>query len=262
MVGFLFFFGLRGFVYTDWYSYYPFFEKTGTLWDGNMLVYAKDGISSQPMQGLWYNYLIVSRGKNKVFPFLRYLRQRCFVLARKSAVLKYIYYFFALYVCNYFIANIPVWRIRKSYYKLLRMKIGKNTILNMSQYFFAIHKLSIGSHCHVNRGCFFDARAGITIGNNVSISHRVTLMSGSHDVNSKTFAGDFQPIKIEDYVWIGVNAIILKGVNIGKGAVVAAGAVVTKDVAPYTIVGGIPAKKIGDRAKDFEYYPTWGLPFV
>jgi acetyltransferase-like isoleucine patch superfamily enzyme len=132
----------------------------------------------------------------------------------------------------------------------------------MSQYFFDIRKVSIGNDTHVNRGCFFDGRAGITIGNNVSISHKVILMTGTHDVNSKTFAGDFQPIRIEDYAWIGVNATILKGVTVGKGAVVAAGAVVTKDVAPYTIAGGVPAKKIGDRSKDLSYAPTWNVPFV
>ena len=236
--------------------------KTFRKVDVNVLVFAKDGISNNLTRSLWYNYLIVSRGKSKVAPFLRYLRQLCTVTARRSIVTKYAYYFFALYVCNNIIAHIPAWRVRKFYYRLWGMKIGRKSLLNMSQYFFSVNKISIGSNTHVNRGCFFDARAGIAIGNNVSISHRVTLMTGSHDARSKTLTGDFRPITIEDYVWIGVNATILKGVTVGRGAVVAAGAVVTKDVAPYTIAGGVPAKKIGDRRKDLEYAPAWGIPFV
>jgi acetyltransferase-like isoleucine patch superfamily enzyme len=142
------------------------------------------------------------------------------------------------------------------------MKIGKNTVLNMSQYIFSIRKLFIGNNVHINRGCFFDARAGITIGNNVSISHGVSLVTGSHRVNSTSFEGIFLPIKINDFVWLGINSIVLRGVTIGEGAVVAAGAVVTKDVEPYTVVGGIPAKKIGDRRKDLKYIVNWDLYFV
>jgi len=134
--------------------------------------------------------------------------------------------------------------------------------MNMSQYFFYINRLKIGKHTHINRGCFFDARAGINIGNNVSISHQVSLLTGGHDVHSSDFSGIFRPIDIKDYVWIGVNATILQGVTIGEGAVVAAGAVVVKDVEPYSIVGGVPAKKIGIRNKNLNYTPSWNLPFV
>jgi acetyltransferase-like isoleucine patch superfamily enzyme len=145
---------------------------------------------------------------------------------------------------------------------MVGMKIGKKSILNMSLSFFSIHRVSIGQNTHINRKCFFDARAGIIIGNNVSISHQVTLMTGGHDVYSIGFISKYQPIVIKDYAWIGANATILQGVIIGQGAAVAAGAVVTKDVEPYTIVGGIPAKKIGNRNQDIKYTPNWGVPFV
>ena len=175
---------------------------------------------------------------------------------------KYIYCFFAFYVCNYIVSNIPVWRIRKWYYQCLGLKIGSKSIFNMSQYFYNLNNIIIGNYVHINRGCFFDGRAGITIRNNVSVSHKVNFVTQSHDPNTKDFAGKAAPIIVEDYVWIGINATILQGVIIGKGAVVAAGAVVTKDVEPYTIVGGVPARKIGDRTHDLDYTPKWVVPFT
>lgn len=70
------------------------------------------------------------------------------------------------------------------------------------------------------------------------------------------------PIFIDDYVWIGVGAIVLQGVKIGKGAVIAAGSVVTKDIEPYSIVAGVPAKVIGKRNPDLDYKCLWKIPFV
>lgn len=98
-----------------------------------------------------------------------------------------------------------------------------------------------------------DGRGIVKIGNSVSISHRVAIVSAGHDPQSPTFGYRSAPITIGDYVWIGVNATILKGVTIGEGAVVAAGAVVTKDVEPYAIVAGVPARKIGERPKGLDY---------
>ncbi len=164
-----------------------------------------------------------------------------------------IYFFFFYYVNNYIISNIPIWLIRKCYYLLCGMRIGKGSELNMSQYFMHIQKIKIANYTHINRGCFLDGRGGITIGSSVSISHQVSLITGGHLMNTHNFEGMVMPIVIEDYVWVGANATILQGVTIGKGAVVAAGAVVTTNVAPYTVVGGVPAKKIGIRESNFDY---------
>jgi len=98
-----------------------------------------------------------------------------------------------------------------------------------------------------------DARRGLVIGNYVNFSSEVMIWTLQHDHNSPTFADKGGKVVIGDRAWISCRAIILPGVTIGEGAVVAAGAVVTKDVAPYTIVGGIPAKEIGKRNRDLTY---------
>lgn len=105
--------------------------------------------------------------------------------------------------------------------------------------------ISIGKNVFINSGCKFQDWGGIFIGNNVLIGHNVVLATVNHDLApSKRGNMTLKPIKIEDDVWIGSNSTILQGVNIGKGAIIAAGSVVTKDVEAYTIVGGVPAKFI------------------
>jgi maltose O-acetyltransferase len=81
----------------------------------------------------------------------------------------------------------------------------------------------------------------------VDIASQVMIFNSQHDINDPHFGAITAPVTIEDYVFIGPRAIILPGVTIGRGAVVAAGAVVTKNVAPGTVVGGIPAKPIATR---------------
>lgn len=104
----------------------------------------------------------------------------------------------------------------------------------------------------------------IEIGNCVVINDGVRLITGSHDIHSPTYDHVFSPIIIEDHAWIATDAMILKGVRIGRGAVVAAAAVVTRDVAPFTVVGGNPAKEIGTRRiESFDYIPSsWFGPVM
>ena len=94
-------------------------------------------------------------------------------------------------------------------------------------------------------GCKFQDQGGIFIGKDCLIGHNATLCTINHNPNPE-HRGDmtFKSIRIEDKVWLGANVTILQGVTIGEGAIVAAGAVVTTDVAPRTVVGGVPAKFI------------------
>ena len=105
-------------------------------------------------------------------------------------------------------------------------------------------KLIIGNNVRLN-GPIISASREIRIGNNCRIAPQVYLMDGDfHAVEDRLVAGKSRPIIIEDDAWLATRSMVLKGVTIGKGAVVAAGAVVTKDVAPYTMVAGVPAKVV------------------
>lgn len=103
--------------------------------------------------------------------------------------------------------------------------------------------ISIGKDVFINSGCHFQDQGGITIGDGTLIGHNVVLATINHDLDPrKNRQNHYAPITIGNHVWIGSNATILPGVNIGNWAVVAAGAVVKKDVPAYTAVGGVPAK--------------------
>ena len=166
------------------------------------------------------------------------------------------------YCVNDVLPHIPFWSWRKCYLRLLGMGIGKGSFVMKRTYMFNPNRIKIGQYSHINRACFLDGRGGIMIGNSVSVSHNVSIVTGSHDIHSPQFLGIFKPITIDDYAFIGIGATILQNVHIGKGAVVCAGAVVNKDVEPYEIVGGVPARHIGIRARGLQYRCSGYQPFA
>ena len=108
-------------------------------------------------------------------------------------------------------------------------------------------RLAIGERSSIGDGAWIYCLDQISIGKNCCIGEDVRLLTGSHDISSPTFDLVTKPITIHDNVWVATGATILPGVTIGEGAVVAAGAVVTRDVEPWIVVGGNPAKFIKNR---------------
>ena len=161
-----------------------------------------------------------------------------------------------------FTAFIPLRFVRHAILRAFGMKINK-AILDGAFHIRKPSKISIDEGTVIGHGVTLDGRNGITIGKNVNFSSEVMVWTMQHDYNDPSFSASGGAVVIEDYAWISVRVIILPGVTIGEGAVVAAGAVVTKDVEPYTVVGGVPARKISTRNKNLNYRPAkYSLPFL
>lgn len=145
------------------------------------------------------------------------------------------------------VGKIPCHEIRRFAYRLAGIKIGRGSVIHMYARFYNPKNIEIGEDSIIGEFAVLDGRDTLKIGNHVDIASEVMIYNAEHDINNPHFLAKTEPVVIEDYVFIGPRAIILPGVKIGKGAVVAAGAVVTKDVPPFSIVGGVPAKIIGER---------------
>lgn len=167
----------------------------------------------------------------------------------------------AFYCYNFFISHVPAYWIRHWYLRhILRIAIGLNSTVHMGC-FFTGRKMRIGRDTVINRNSYLDGRGGLAIGSCVSISPESYILSLDHDPQSPTFEAVAGPVVIEDYVWIGAHAMILPGVKLGKGCVVGAGAVVTKDIAEFSIVAGVPAAVICQRNRQLNYSPRYAPYF-
>jgi maltose O-acetyltransferase len=152
------------------------------------------------------------------------------------------------------VGHIPSHCFRRFCYRLSGIKIGKGSTIHMWANFFNPKGIEIGEDTIIGDHCFLDGRAPIKIGNHVDIASQVLIYNSKHDINDPEFKAVEAPVEIEDYVFIGPRAIIMPGKKIGRGAVVAAGAIVAHDVPPGKIVAGVPARIIGERKlKDFKY---------
>lgn len=145
------------------------------------------------------------------------------------------------------IGHIPFHSVRNFFYILAGVKMGKGSTIHMWANFFNPRNIEIGEDTIIGDHVFFDGRDKIKIGDHVDIASQVLIYNSEHDLESENFQAIEDRVEIGDYVFIGPRAIILPGVTIGRGAVVAAGAVVTKGVPDFAIVGGVPAKVIGER---------------
>ncbi len=133
------------------------------------------------------------------------------------------------------------------YRKFFKVNIPRDSIIYWKCTFFEPAGVNIGHNSIIGDNAFLDGRYSLYIGNNVNISSEVRIFTVEHDIEDSDFKSIGNSVFIEDLVYIGTRVTILPGVKIGKGAVVASGAVVTKDIEPWTMVGGIPAKFIKNR---------------
>lgn len=159
------------------------------------------------------------------------------------------------YLVNQFVSHIPWTGLRVAGYRRLGIRFeepGTSAIL-MGTEVHAPREISISRNTIIGRRCLLDGRGGLKIGRNVNISSYSLFITAGHDPHVPNFRGHTGPIVIEDFAWVATRATVLAGVTIGRGAVVAAGAVVNRDVEPFTIVGGVPAREIGRRGDSLEY---------
>lgn len=184
---------------------------------------------------------------------------------------------FWVFLCT-LVGLLPSHTVRLFLYRtLFRVKIGYNTSIHWLARFNLPSGVEIGNNTIVGNDAFLDGRfyrkwkAGefkpmryimdfispphrsLRIANNVSIAGEVRMYTMQHDIDDPEFREVEGDVVIDDYVVIGTRVTVLPGVHIGKGAVVASGAVVTKDVEPYTVVGGVPAQFIRNRPKNLRY---------
>jgi acetyltransferase-like isoleucine patch superfamily enzyme len=130
---------------------------------------------------------------------------------------------------------------------------GSHSYIDYKSYIRYPHKVSIGKSVAINRGCKFlasahsDEKVDILIGDNSVFAPGVELLSAGHDYRYINLPDTYGTITIGKNVWIGANSIILQGVSVGDGAIVGAGSIVSKDIPPYTVWVGNPARKIKDR---------------
>jgi maltose O-acetyltransferase len=172
------------------------------------------------------------------------------------------------YLTNHVVCHIPSFAMRRLWYqRVLGVSFGTHAGVHLGCYIWFYGPgqlrrdgLTIGAYSRINRDCCLDARGPLRIGDNVSISPEVTILTAFHRMDDPKFCVETRPVVIEDHAWVGTRATILSGVTLGRGSVVAAGAVVTRDVAPLEIVAGVPARPIGRRPAEAVTYTLDG-PF-
>ncbi len=160
---------------------------------------------------------------------------------------------------NHLIARIPFVSLRMAAYRLIGVDLQdhRTGIIMLGTQIFRARALHIGRNCSIGRNCVLDARGGVHIGDNVNIGSYTRLQPGKHLIDDPDFNSKRGSMTIGDRAWIAEGAVLLGTLTIGEGAVVAAGAIVTKDVEPFTVVAGVPARPIRERSRELSYELTW-----
>lgn len=172
-----------------------------------------------------------------------------------------LYAFFILLKGFNLIYGISPFFIRRCLLEITGGHIGRKSYIHTCR-FFSFGKIEVGENSVVNSGCYLDNRRGITIGNNVNISHDVKMYTLGHDINSPDFETKGAPIVVGDNACIFCNVLIMPGVNVAEGTVVFPGSVLTKSTEPYGVYGGNPAVLKGYRKRDIQYKLDYGYWFA
>lgn len=160
------------------------------------------------------------------------------------------------------IGRFPSHRFRNYWYRRAGIVLPSTSSIHWRAEFYAPERITIGPHTIIGDTAFLDGRSGLSIGSNVNIGSHVTIYTRQHDIDAPDFAEVGGPVEVKDYAYIGSHAIVLPGVTIGQGAVVGAGSVVTKDVEPFTLVAGAPARFIRARSRELTYQLGYAKRFV
>lgn len=163
------------------------------------------------------------------------------------------------WLLNHVVCRMPLVASRMSWYARFGVDLEdhRTGVIMLGSQVHEPRRLRVGRNCAIGKQCVLDARGNITIGRDVNISSHVQLQTAKHLIDDPDFAHDYSPIVIGDRAWVAEGAMVLGGVTIGEGAIVAARSVVTKDVAPFSVVGGVPAQPIRERSRDLRYHLSW-----
>ncbi len=141
--------------------------------------------------------------------------------------------------------------LRRVLFKAMFRRLGAGGLIDYKTYFRYPSKMSIGDHSYINHGCCFYGSSlegvEISIGNDVALGPHVKIFTATHDYSTYDLKDVAESVRVEDNAWVGGGSIILPGVTIGRGAVIGAGSVVTKDVPPFSVAVGNPARVVRTR---------------
>ncbi len=163
---------------------------------------------------------------------------------------------------NSFVARLPLNAVRVMVLRVFLGRCGRHLVVGRKVRFIKPRNIDLGDRVVINRECVLDGRGGrLVIHSDTDIGMGSWIWTLEHDVNSSVHAVAGAGVTIGDHVWISTRCTVLPGVAIGRGAVVASGAVVTKDVPERTIVGGVPARRLAERRAELTYRSTYWTIF-
>lgn len=165
----------------------------------------------------------------------------------------------ALLQAGFWVGRLPGRRLRQALYRMTGLQLGPGAVIHRGLELRVAQRIRIGEGSVIGFDVVLDGRQGIEIGRHVNVSSQAAIWTLQHDHRDPRFATRGAPVVVGDRAWLSFRCTVLPGVRIGEGAVVAAGAVVTKDVPAYAIVAGIPARVVGERPRELTYELNRGV---